>query len=131
MMYSRERVQALLFQSFKGNLTGGGVDFAINLIAPGQGLSIQICQVVVLDPDHEVVPHKLHRPLHFSFRLAMVGPVQDGLETVTSRKVLKLPVQRRVLLFQQPLDDNLLYVVIQAFLWVAAKVPECVLVAPY
>jgi len=84
------------------------MNFAIDLITPSQGLSIQICQAVVLDPDHEVVPHKLHRPLHFSFRLATVGAAQDGLEPVKSCKVLKLPVQSRVLLFQQPLNDHLL-----------------------
>ena len=95
MMYSRERgFRPSFFQPFKGNLAGGAVNLPIDLIAPGQGLSIQICQAVVLDPDHEVVPHKLHRPLHFSFRLAPVGAAQDGLETVKPRKVLKLPVQR-------------------------------------
>ena len=86
----------------------GGMDFAIDLITLSQGFSIQICQAVVLDPDHEVVPHKLHRPLHFSFRLDTVGPAQNGFESVESRKILKLPVQSRVLLFQQPLNDHLL-----------------------
>ncbi len=84
------------------------MNFAIDLVAPGQGLSVQICQAVVLDPDHEVVPHKLHRPLHFPLGLTSVRPAQDGFESVESREVLELPVQRGVLLLQQPLDDYLL-----------------------
>ncbi len=60
-----KRTQPLFFQPLKGNFVGGGMDFAIDLITPGQGLSIQVCQGVVLDPHHEIVPHKLHRPLHF------------------------------------------------------------------
>ena len=35
-----EWAQPLFFQPLKGNLVGGRVDFAINLIAPGYGLSI-------------------------------------------------------------------------------------------
>ena len=128
--FSGEGAQPLLFQPLKRNLVRGGMNFAIDLITPSQGLSIQICQAVVLDPDHEVVPHKLHRPLHFSFRLATVGAAQDGLEPVKSRKVLKLPVQSRVLLFQQPLNDHLLHVVVQDFLWVTSEIPKCVLMAP-
>ena len=103
-----KRTQSLFFQPLKGNFVGGGVDFPIDLIAPGQGLSVQVRQTVVLDPHHKIISHKLHRPLHFSFRLATVGAAQDGLEPVKSRKVLKLPVQSRVLLFQQPLNDHLL-----------------------
>ena len=37
-----EGAQTLLFQPLKGNLVGSGVDIPVDLIAPGQGLSIQI-----------------------------------------------------------------------------------------
>ena len=47
-------------------------------------------------------------PVH----LPAVRPAQDGFEPVESCKVLKLPVQRGVLLFQQPLDDHLLHIVV-------------------
>ena len=93
-----ERAQALFFQPLKGNLVGCSVYVPVGLIAPGQGLSIQIRQAVVLDPHHEIVPHELHRPRHRSLRLAPVWPAQDGLEPIEAREVLKLPVQCGVLL---------------------------------
>ena len=58
------------------------------------------------------------------------GERKQRLEPVKSRKVLKLPVQSRVLLFQQPLNDHLLHVVVQDFLWVTSEIPKCVLMAP-
>ena len=48
------------------------------------------------------------RPLYFPLRLPPVGPAQNGLESIEAREVLKLPVQRGVLLLQKPLDDYLL-----------------------
>ena len=87
-----KRTQSLFFQPLKGNFVGGGVDFPIDLIAPGQGLSVQVRQTVVLDPHHKIISDKLHRPLHFSFRLTPIWPAQDGFEPIESREVLKLPV---------------------------------------
>ena len=58
------------------------------------------------------------------------GERKQRLEPVKSRKVLKLPVQSRVLLFQQPLNDHLLHVVVQDFLWVTSEIPKCVLMTP-
>ena len=72
------------------------MDVPLDFIASGQRLSIQIRQAVVLDPHHEVVSHKLHRPLHFPLRLPPVRPAQNGFEPIESREVLKLPVQRGV-----------------------------------
>ena len=89
------------------------MDFAIDLVAPGQGLSVQICQRVVLDPHHEIISHKLNRPLHFPLGLTSVGPAQNGFESVESREVLKLPVQRGILLLQKLFDGYLLHVVVQ------------------
>lgn len=80
------------------------MDVPVDLIAPGQGLSVQICQAAVLDSHHEIVPHKLHRPIRLPLRLAPVRLAQDGLEPVESREVLKLPVQRGV---------HLLHVIVQ------------------
>ena len=68
------------------------MDFPIDLVAPRQSLSVEIRQAFVLDSDHEVVPHKLNRPFYFPFGLSAVGAAQDGLESVESRKVLKLAV---------------------------------------
>jgi len=68
------------------------MNLSVDLVAPGQSLSVEICQAVVFDPDHEVVPHKLNRPFYFPFGLSAVGAAQDGLESVESRKVLKLAV---------------------------------------
>ena len=87
----RKGVQPLFLQPLKGNLVGGGVYVPVDFIASGQRLSIQICQAVVLDPHHEIIPHKLHRPLYLPLRLAPVRPAQDGFEPIESRKVLKLP----------------------------------------
>ena len=50
----RERVQPLFLQPLKGDLIGGGVYVPINFIAPGQRLSIQICQAVVFDPHSQL-----------------------------------------------------------------------------
>ena len=111
-MYSRERAQSLFLQPLKGNLVGGGMDFAIDLVTPGQSLSVQVRQAVVHDPYHEIIPYKLNRPLRFPLRLASIRPAQDGLEPVESREILKLPVQCGVLLLQKPLDDYLLHIVI-------------------
>ena len=90
----------------------GGMDFAIDLVVPGQGLSVQLCQTVVLAPHHEIISHKLNRPLRFPLGLTSVRPAQNGFESVESRKVLKLPVQCGVLLLQKPLDDYLLRIAI-------------------
>ena len=103
-----KRAQSLFFQPLKGNLVRGGVNLAIDLIAPGQGLSVQVRQAVVLDPHHEIISDKMHRPLYFPFRLTPIWPAQDGFEPIESREVLKLPVQCGVLLLQKPLDDYLL-----------------------
>ena len=89
------------------------MDFAIDLVAPGQGLSVQVCQIVVLDPHHEIISHKLNRPLHFPLGLTSVRPAQNGFESVESREVLKLPVQRGILLLQKLFDGYLLHVVVQ------------------
>ena len=86
----------------------GGVDVPIDLITPSQGLSIQICQAVVLDPHHKIISDKLPRPLYFPLGLTPIWPAQNGLESIEAREVLKLPVQRGVLLLQKPLDDYLL-----------------------
>ena len=78
-MYSQERGLSLLFfQPLKGNLIGGGVDFDINLIAPGYGRSILVCQRIVLDPHHEIIPYKLNGPLYLPLRLTSIRPAQDG-----------------------------------------------------
>ena len=84
------------------------MDVPVELIAPGQGLSVQVRQTVVLDPHHKIISDKLNRPLYFPLRLTSVWPAQNGLESIEARKVLKLPVQCGVLLLQQPLDDHLL-----------------------
>ena len=68
------------------------MNLSVDLVAPGQSLSVEICQAVVFDPDHEVVPHKLNRPFYFPFGLSTVWTAQDGLESIESRKVLKLAV---------------------------------------
>ena len=49
------------------------MNLSVDLVAPGQSLSVEICQAVVFDPDHEVVPHKLNRPFYFPFGLSAVG----------------------------------------------------------
>ena len=69
---------APLFQPIEGDLIGDGVDFAIDFIAPGQGLSIQVCQRVVLDPHHEIIPYKLYRLLRFPFCRASIRPTCLG-----------------------------------------------------
>ena len=38
-----ERIEALSFQPVKGDLIGGGVNLAIDLVAPGQSLSVEVC----------------------------------------------------------------------------------------
>ena len=53
------------------------------------------------------------RPLHFPLGLTSVGPAQNGFESVESREVLKLPVQRGILLLQKLFDGYLLHVVVQ------------------
>lgn len=68
------------------------MNLSIYLVAPSQSLSVEICQAVVLDSDHEVVPDKLDSSFHFSFCLSTVWAAQDGLESIESRKVLKLAV---------------------------------------
>ena len=50
-----ERAQSFFFQPLKGNFVGGGVYFPVHLVAPGQGLSVQVRQAVVLDPHHEII----------------------------------------------------------------------------
>ena len=95
-------------QPLKGNLVGGGVYLAVDLVAPGQSLSVQVRQTVVLDPHHKIISDKLHRPLYFPLRLTPIWPAQNWLESIEAREILKLPVQRGVLLLQQSLDDHLL-----------------------
>ena len=68
------------------------MNLSVDLVAPCQSLSVELCQTVVFDPDHEVVPHKLNRSLYFPFGLSTVWTAQDGLESIESRKVLKLAV---------------------------------------
>ena len=87
-----KRAQPLLFQPLKRNLVRGGMNFAIDLVAPGQGLSVQVRQAVVLDPHHEIISYKLNRPFHFPLGLTPIWPAQDGFESIESREVLKLPV---------------------------------------
>ena len=111
-IFTLKRAQSLLSQPLKGDLIGRGMDVPIDLVAPSQGLSIQIRQTVVLDSNHEIIPHKLYCPLHLALGLPAVRPAQDRFKPVEPRKVLKLPVQRGVLLFQKPLDDYLLHVVV-------------------
>ena len=125
-----KRAQALFFQPLKGNLVGGGVYLAVDLVAPGQSLSVQVRQAVVLDPHHEIISYKLNRPLHFPLGLTSVRPAQDGLKPIESREILELPVQCGVLLLQQPFNDYLFHVIVQYLLWVSSKVPKCVLMAP-
>ena len=125
-----QRAQALFFESLKRNIVGSSVNFPVDLVAPRQGLSIEIRQAVVLDSNHEVVPHKLNRPLLLAFRLSPVGAAQDGFKAVESRKVFKLPVQGAVFLFEKSFHYHLLHVVIQDLFRIPAKIPECVLVAP-
>jgi hypothetical protein len=38
------------------------MNFAIDLIAPCQGLPVQVRQAVVLDPHHKIISDKLNRP---------------------------------------------------------------------
>ena len=87
--------------------------------------------LAMLHPHHEIISHKLHRPLHFPLGLTSVRPAQNGFESVESREVLKLPVHRGILLLQKPLDDYLLHIVIQNLLRVASEIPKRVLMAPY
>ena len=68
------------------------MNLSIDLVAPGQSLSVEICQAFVLDSDHEVVPDKLDGSFHFPFGLSTVWAAQNGLESIESRKVLKLAV---------------------------------------
>ena len=86
---------------------------------------------VILAPHHEIVSHKLYRPRYLPLRLPTIRPAQDGFEPIRSRKVLKLPVQRGILLLQKPLDHHLLHVIVQNFLQVSPKVPKRVLMAAY
>ena len=86
---------------------------------------------VILAPHHEIVSHKLYRPRYLPLRLPTIRPAQDGFEPIGSREVLKLPVQRGILLLQKPLDHHLLHVIVQNFLQVSPKVPKRVLMAAY
>ena len=117
-----KRTQALFFQPFERDFIGRGVDFAVDLVAEGElaarpreaplGAQARACpfrsaRLLYLMPTMKfrpragfALPHELYRPFHLPFGLPAVRPAQDGLEAVESRKVLKLPVQRGVLLFQ-------------------------------
>ena len=106
------------------------MNLSIDLVASGQSLSVEIRQAVVLDSDHEVFPHKLNCPFYFFFGLSTVWAAQDGLESIESRKVLKLAVKGAVFLFQQPLDYYLFHVVVQDLFRIPTKIPKCVLVTP-
>ena len=129
-----KRAQSLFFQTLERDLVGGGVDFAVDLVTGGElaarpreaplGAQARACpfrsaRELYLIPTMKLrpragfaLPHKLYGSLHLPFGLPAVRLAQDGLEAVETRKVLKLPVQRGVLLFQQPLDDYLLHVVV-------------------
>ena len=127
-------VQSLFFQPLERDLVGRGVNFAVDFVAGGElaarpreaplGAQARACpfrsaRELYLIPTMKfrpragfALPHKLDGPFHFPFGLPTVRPAQNGLEAVKPRKVLKLPVQRGILLFQQPLDDHVLHVVV-------------------
>ena len=67
----------------------------------------------------------------FSLCLPPVRSAQNRLKSIEARKILKLPVQGRILLLEQAFYDNLFHVVVQDFLRISAKVPECILMPAY
>ena len=71
--------QSLFFQPLKGNLIGRGMNVPVDLVAPGQSLSVQVRQTVILDSNHEIIPHKLYGPFHLPFGLPAVRPARMGL----------------------------------------------------
>ena len=60
-----QRAQSLFFQLLEGDLVGCGVNLAIDFVAPGQSLSVEVCQRVLLNPNHEIILYKLYRAFHF------------------------------------------------------------------
>lgn len=62
----------------------------VDLVAPGEGLTVEVIQRCVLDAHHEIVPHERHGPFHFALGLTPVWPAQYRLKPVESGEVLKL-----------------------------------------
>ena len=121
-----KRARLLLFHPLKGNFVCGGVKLPVDLVTPGQRLSMQVCQRVILDSNHEIVPHKLYRLLYFPLRLPSVRPAHNGLEPAKSSNC-RFSVESSC--FSSRLMTTCF--IAQDRLRVSSKVQKRILIAPY
>jgi hypothetical protein len=63
MIYSRERGLNPSFLTVKGDFMGYRMGLSVNLVAPDNGLFIEVIQQAIFNFRHEIISDKLHGAL--------------------------------------------------------------------